>query len=347
MHEPQYQRLNEIMKWSALIGWLNAAGDGDRLNYLAGVDIDRSQVFDKWALRHPELRFTQWSKIGFSRAGYKGSTTEALPLLRGPITEGGVSLASRALGKQPSLGKDFDALIRRSSIDYAESDGVRTQYTLDRTTFCWCGDRRAVQGRGHGAAGRSNCARWARNSVGRGRAQRGRTAGRNGLLLQTRFDHAPLGDLAIDRGRNGIAIGWQSRVLEHAQDMARRLSMSGDAERALLDDSAVESVLRFDELDYAVKLRGLPEWIRFARAEAARLDLPAWVVGPGCAARRRQSCRPGEVVTHAELLDELRPKAGRFVVATDDDGHAIVSWAMVGEARQDSRAVNAADVVRR
>ena len=36
-YEPEYERLNEIMKWSLLIGWLNESDHGDILDFLQGV----------------------------------------------------------------------------------------------------------------------------------------------------------------------------------------------------------------------------------------------------------------------------------------------------------------------
>jgi hypothetical protein len=50
-HEPQYQRLNEIMKWSLVLGWLNDAGAGDLLDFLESAEVRRHFWFPEWAGR--------------------------------------------------------------------------------------------------------------------------------------------------------------------------------------------------------------------------------------------------------------------------------------------------------
>jgi hypothetical protein len=327
-HEPQYQRLNEIMKWSALIGWLNGKADGDRLGYLAGIAVDHSQVFKTWAQRHRELRFTHWSNIDFKPAGYKGATTEALPLLSGPITAGGVSLADRSLGKQAPLSRDFDALTRRSSISYAESNGTNMVQMADHTVFRFDADS-------HGmfkvvAKARPEIElRTMAAQLKSAEVERIVAANKDGeVLLETRFDQAPLGDLAIDRGRNGFAIGWQSRAIEQAQTMARDLSKAADADAALLGNPAVESVIRLDELNYAVKLKASPEWIRFAPQAKPSVSIdPAWQLRAAAPDDEAKAVLQARVLSEAQLVDELRQKPGRLVIETDDEDHAIVNWA--------------------
>ena len=113
-YEPEYERLNEIMKWSIVIGWLNESNEGTRLGFLADVQVDHSKVFPDWVLHHPELKFSHWSDIHFFPAGYKGTTTKSLPLLNGPVTEGGVSLASKGALRRAPIASDLEKTILRS-----------------------------------------------------------------------------------------------------------------------------------------------------------------------------------------------------------------------------------------
>src|SRR5262249_55785578 len=59
--EPEYQRLNEIMKWSLVFGWLSQ-GDGfqQQLHFLGDVPVNRSNWFPGWVRVHPELKFKKW-----------------------------------------------------------------------------------------------------------------------------------------------------------------------------------------------------------------------------------------------------------------------------------------------
>ena len=53
-YEPEYLRLNEIMKWSLLITWLNQNGSSDNLSDLRSIKVDHSQWFPEWV--HKAIR---------------------------------------------------------------------------------------------------------------------------------------------------------------------------------------------------------------------------------------------------------------------------------------------------
>ena len=104
-YEPQYEALNEIMKWSVAIAWLNNSGS-QSLSFLNRASINRTNWFPNWITLHPELKFRQWDKIQFHPKGYKNTETESLPILYSPSysqfgypewrSYGGVSLAKKA-----------------------------------------------------------------------------------------------------------------------------------------------------------------------------------------------------------------------------------------------------------
>ncbi len=81
-YEPEYERLNEFMKWSLVVAWLADARQLDKLDCLKEVEVDHKAWFPKWARGNTDLRFVQWDKIGFHPKGYKATTTEAMPILR-------------------------------------------------------------------------------------------------------------------------------------------------------------------------------------------------------------------------------------------------------------------------
>ena len=103
--EPEYERLNEVMKWSLVIRWLNESKRGDSLGFLRDYPVERKAWFPGW-VKQPQqarLRFRDWDKVGFHPKGYLGTTTEALPSIKsrpfwqmgldGWVITGGVSLA--------------------------------------------------------------------------------------------------------------------------------------------------------------------------------------------------------------------------------------------------------------
>ena len=129
-YEPEYQRLNEIMKWSLLFSWLGEHRDMERLQFLASTPVKHDAWFPLWARNNPNLKFRYWDRVQFFPQGYKGVDTESLPLLqsrwfqlsRGPrhAITGGVSLASEDLMvARPVVPKNVDSLLLRSNLDYS------------------------------------------------------------------------------------------------------------------------------------------------------------------------------------------------------------------------------------
>lgn len=113
--ERQYQRLNQMIKWSVLLAWLSQAGEGDKLRFLEEVKVRRDFTFGNWTSQRPGLRFTKWSAIGLRPPGTGGIETESLPLLSAEVTSGGVSLAFRHDLKLAPLHPDIAPRLRRST----------------------------------------------------------------------------------------------------------------------------------------------------------------------------------------------------------------------------------------
>lgn len=70
-YEREYQRLNEIMKWSQIVAWLNSSDQGDVLGFLGSLSncadgqqkecIKRDDWFPTWLKQHdPELTYHCW-----------------------------------------------------------------------------------------------------------------------------------------------------------------------------------------------------------------------------------------------------------------------------------------------
>lgn len=302
--EPEYQRLNEIMKWSALVAWFGDKPDAQRLAFLQQVPVDHSQVFPDWVRRHPELRFQQWNEIGFHPAGYKGATTESLPLLIGPVTAGGVSLADRELAKQPAIGKDLDMLLRRSQLDYGATTNARRITTLDKSTFAFEQESEAVANvtarAREGLKLRATNAELGEVDI----TSRFKVEAPGSLELRVDVAGEPLGELHVAPSSNGFNVGWRARDVDRAQLLGRFLSASAAPEKVLQRDSTVEAYVRIgnDDASYLVKLRGSQNWIRYAAEKEPRVALdPEWELRVAGPARR-------------DLLDILDPTVARRVM---------------------------------
>ncbi|HWN68689.1 MAG TPA: hypothetical protein VNM90_13725, partial [Haliangium sp.] len=99
--EPQYELLNQIMKWSVVVQAAALAEDQSCMGFLDQVPVDRSQRFDQWVERSPDLRWR--GPVPLVKQG--DEPTECLPVLRtrsfshcgsdGDLS-GGVSAASKA-----------------------------------------------------------------------------------------------------------------------------------------------------------------------------------------------------------------------------------------------------------
>lgn len=288
-YEPEYERLNQIMKWSLMIGWLNEKGRGDVINFLGAVEVDRSNRFPSWARAHAELRFRHWSAVDFYPQGYKGTSTESLPMLVsdpyrlfGETTglSGGVSLASRkTFASRAAVSKTVRPAIRRSRMDYGTvgSNG-RTFKTLDGVTHELptgsAGRASTVSTPAQGAKLRGRHGEITPQAVRRNISRDSR-----GITFQTQSGEAPIGDLLVTRNQNGLAVAWKSRDLDLGFSLARRISRSRVPERVLIDEAAVESAIRMQDGSYVVQLRGSQQWLKIG------IEQPSVSIGKGWQSR--------------------------------------------------------------
>ncbi len=285
-HEPEYERLNEIMKWSQLIGWLNTEGNGSLLGFLKNVPDEKPQQFPDWARKHPELTFRNWDAISFLPQGYAGTSTEALPILHTPsgrliIWRGGVSLARReALAFRASLTQKVPASARRGAVDFAES-GVGEIQMLNKSKFIF----KPVEGNVTKIIAHTGPKVRLRGIFGEIKNTHFETVIErtpHRFVLQTRAAGAEVGELRISPSTQGFKIGWRSRDVDWAQTAARRLSIARDDKvlQILQSDPAVKSVILVPGKGISVELSGSGRWIRFT---AGSRD--SQVISPGCQAR--------------------------------------------------------------
>jgi hypothetical protein len=352
-YEQEYERLNQVMKWSIVISWLNEQNEGARLSFLDNVHVDRSKVFPDWVSSHPQLRFQRWRDVGFYEAGHNGTRTESLPVLWGPVTGGGVSLASKeGIAKRGPISVDVEKTLRRSNLAYATSTGNTTLKTLDETVF-------TLNSRGTNqfsviakpksdAKLRAATAQLAHTDI-----ERIISSNVGTLSFETHAGTVPISNLEIGRSSNGFRIGWRAREIDRAHSYARTLSVALDPDSVLLGDPMLQAVVKFpDDATYAIKLNGSPNWLRLAPEENPSVDIATgWQLraseGPPKAKRAMQAsviddARLREIIgaqqslivenspqgkTFLRVSSDQPPSGSRLVEVTDGntDAHAWIS----------------------
>jgi hypothetical protein len=296
-YEPQYERLNQIVKWSIVISWLDLDRNDKLLGFLAQdapqpVTVRRDHYFEQWAKAHPEARFTDWNKIHFDSQADARGENESLPILRSELFpafgtvmgwKGGVSLASRNAVEEAAVAAErLDALpptARRAGVDALRSDlaagrlrtVTATEYNfkpiVDEAMSVLAKPRPGVRlSDTYGAFENAGFNRTIRSSS-------------DGLLMRTQIqtDHVlgDFGDLRIVKNQRGFDVAWESREIDLGQSLARRLSTARDPMQVLTADSRVESMVNIDGGQvWIIKVRGSDRWIKFSRATSSDTEIP-------------------------------------------------------------------------
>jgi hypothetical protein len=332
--EPEYDQLNEIMKWSVILGWLNDSHNGDKLGFLADVPVDRSQRLPTWAAHHPELRFNQWDKIRFMPPGYKGTSTEAMPILYGASfdvngieywLEGGVSLAPKQLFRdRVPIKPELDRTLLRSNINYGiESAAGRKLTTFENTVYTFSAREPNVVALDVKAKPDAKLRAMTAELVNTD-VQRIMVRSADTVRLETRLAETPIGDLEIAKTDNGFRIGWQSREIDNAHMIARHMSLASDPADVLASDPDVVAVFALpDKGDFLVQLRGSKNWLRFAAEDMPTRDLPkGWLMRAADYSQSQRDLRVAAVV--AKTQDLMGPHAHLAVETVGDDGKVVV-----------------------
>ena len=321
-YEPEYERLNQIMKWSIVIGWLNESNEGSRLGFLADVPVDKSKVFPDWVSHHPELKFSRWSDIHFFPAGYKGATTEALPLLSGPVTIGGVSLASKDAVKRAPIASGLEKSIQRANLDYTATRGSNLLKTLDGTVFNL---KNVEVNRVSMVASAKPDAKFraATAQLARGDVDRAIVARADAIYVETRASGVPVGDLEIGRSKNGFTVGWRAREIDRAHGLARELSMSPEPDLLLLRNPTVETVVKLrGEATYAIKLSDSPRWVKFAPEQQPSVDIAAgWQLRAAAGRDKALRNMQASVINEAQLSEAIQ---GHLILEAANDGKPLL-----------------------
>ncbi len=285
--EPQYQRLNEIMKWSLVISRLADQNQMERLSFLADQEVDHSQWFPDWVKKQPDLRFQDWSGVEFLNPSavtpYKGVKTEAIPILYSEpfaqasgelVISGGVSLGSKKVFEtRIPIPEETSLLLRRSNVDWRvaedliEGGGYRLK-TLGEAEFEFA---QLQAGRASVVAKAKPGAklRAADLEISNLPIEVDYRATPTGLRIDARAGDTGVGSLSVATRKNGFAVGFESLDLEQAGGLSRRVVDSivegTDPLRILSADRRVAAVIRTPGQEgYLVQMKGSGRWLRLA-----------------------------------------------------------------------------------
>jgi len=272
--EPEYERLNEIMKWSLIISWLGSREDAGKLGFLGAVPVRRDAWFPDWARQQKHLRFSAWDRLPFLPKNVGLSENESLRLVRSGMFfrfgeprqfSGGVSLAPKQLFEKRALfTRDTSTFVRRSNLDYVGTGRGQIR-TFDGLEYKFTDPRRngfsVVATPKEGTKLRSRI-----GEVGRVANERvfERSAGE--LRITTTHGRTQIGQFAVAKTANGFRAGWTSRDLDAVHSLARRLSRTEeDLAWAVANDPAVDTVLSFPSRgEVVVRLKNGDGWVKLA-----------------------------------------------------------------------------------
>lgn len=291
-YEPEYERLNEIMKWSLLISWLNESDQGELLGFLQGVEVKNDNWFPDWVkANRKHLKFKKWDQVGFYERGYLGKATETMPLLSSEsfsffgqriAISGGVSLADRNLfHRRSSLSPstEVNKLSRRANLDYHSFKPGSNRFkfkTLEGTTYSLKNiDQYQASTTAHAKDGTK--LRSPRSELANGEFTRQVKFTSSRLEIETEVDRTELGSLGVTRTGNGFNIGWQSRDIDEGTSLALKLSQDprGDTENILFSDPRVNSVVKLrDGSGYFVEMTDSKRWLKLATGGGGNRDIP-------------------------------------------------------------------------
>lgn len=288
-YEPEYERLDEVMKWSLIIRWLNDAGKGDLLGFLADVPVKRTNWFPDWVRQHPELKFQKWDEVNFFDRGFDGTQTEAMPLLFskpfyrfGELRNisGGVSLARKGAIRERIarvLGIKVKPEMRRPSFTAARMGDDLKPLSLETKEGITYNFVESAPGRQTVTINAKPDVRLRSASGEFGNVPVRQTvhAEATGFKVEVGAGEVPVGRLNVERTRNAFKVGWEGRDADAGQSLALRLSRHPKPDEMLALDPRVEVAYQLgDDGTFLVKMSNSERWMKVSTGGGGDLPPP-------------------------------------------------------------------------
>ncbi|HEX3869724.1 MAG TPA: hypothetical protein VHV77_04725 [Pirellulales bacterium] len=290
-YEPEFERLNEYMKWSLAISWLAAENAIESMSYLEKIAVSYAAWFPDWVKQNPQLRFNRWELFNFYERGYKSTKTEAMPILLSKnfanfgetdsdwYVEGGVS------GGRPSTLKSRPALpteLPRSA--KLALRGVKPE------SYATLGQGELVTARGAKVSFHSDGATRATLRVAPGDEAvmfsrtteivkepvvRTVSTGQTQWSMSNRVGNAELGTFSSTRKPNGFVVGFRGRDVDLGQAVARRMSAAPEGPTLVAaSDPSVRAIIRTPAGEHLLKVDGSQQWMRVVAEPKPGLSVP-------------------------------------------------------------------------
>jgi hypothetical protein len=259
-YEKEYQRLNEIMKWSLVIGWLEGE-ENWALSFLEREDINRGRWFPDWARRNRDLKFNLWDSIRFFPKGFRGFQEEIIPLLYSPERSfsGGVSLAGKStFTSRPLLQSAFNPILKRSNLSYSKTltgeietlGGVR--YSFNKVTPF----KNEIKVSPTAETSMRNFNSQLKN--GDITSEISKVSG--GSNIKTKYIETDISELKILHPENNtIEIVATPRDVDVAERLTKRMSTRYVPDFELYSNT-VECAFKLPNNEYVVKMSGSTQW---------------------------------------------------------------------------------------
>jgi hypothetical protein len=273
-YEPEYQRLNEVMKWSILISWLNDVNKGHYLDFLQNVKVYKGNWFTEWVKSQQNLKFKKWEKVKFYNKGYLDTDTEAMPILYSSEYEnfglrctlsGGVSLARKNLFiEHPPLSTRISEPMRRSGLDYAKSNiesDLKTFHTFDGQIFK-LEKVTPTMASVIATPKEGTKLRGVYSEISHQKIKKIFLSKPRGLEVESKIGETLLGHLNISSDKSGFKIGWKSRDIDTGQELARKLSKVESPGDVLFKEPGLESIIQQGEDRFFIKLKSSETWLK-------------------------------------------------------------------------------------
>lgn len=296
-YEKQFERLNEIMKWSTIISWLNAENAGQSLSFLANYPVNRNLWFPDWAKSNHDLKFKEWEKVSFFPRGYLGNNTEAIPILFSPnkIMAGGVSLAEKKLLKDaPGLLSAENNLIRRANIKMSYEEGGNVFTTFKATRVKFIDDVEANASRIELQPKEGYKLRNRYGEVTNTKFEWTHVEKPDGTFaLGSKLGDTPIGELrAVATGKNGFSVGFEANAVDKGMAIAKQISdFKGDPAVFLRQHPEVVQYFKTEGGQWCAQVKNSNEWM------VMRLDAkPATNIPQGWQARTSGSSPTSKIV---------------------------------------------------
>jgi hypothetical protein len=346
-YEPEYQRLNEIMKWSLLVTWFNQSSSSASALNLADYKVDHSCWFPQWIHSHPQLRYTNWSRIHFYPPHYKGAKTETMPLLvsegyrqngREGVLMGGVSLASedviRSRAVLPKAVEGTEQLGLRSGVDYAdfESSGMHTLKTLDQTEYVFADESGGIVSTVSKARPAAKF-RGADTELANLQVDRQYVKAGSELKIDVKVGDSRFGEFSSISSDSELRIGFHELEIDRAHDLAEQTSAAlakhDEPEKILAHNPDVQYLIGMDcDGCYAIKLRGSDRWLKLAKDPEPSVNLKeGWQARVAALDYENSPTVNLAFVEQAKIQGELQ--SARYVhLSSDPEGQAGVTMSI-------------------